>query len=66
MEYYLEFEKRNTFSGIECETYASWNSIRDAKSFTGLLIYRKGDLIHWKSKNNQWLHYPQPRANWKR
>lgn len=28
----------------------SWDSTRDAKSFTGLLIYRNGDLIHWKSK----------------
>lgn len=50
IEYCLEFRKRSTFTGIECETDASWDSTRDAKSFTGLLIYRNGDLIHWKSK----------------
>lgn len=35
---------------IECETDASWDRTKDAKSFTGLLLYRNGDIIYWKSK----------------
>lgn len=47
--YRLEFG-RNTVRSIECEADASWDRTEDAKSFTGLLIYRNGDLIHWRSR----------------
>ena len=33
-----------------CSTDASWDSTADAKSFSGILIYRNGDLVHWRSR----------------
>ncbi|CAK9796271.1 Copia protein [Anthophora plagiata] len=66
MENYEESEKCNTAEyqelmgknkqpqkGIECETDASWDRTKDTKSFTGLLIYRNGDLLHWKCKKQR-------------
>jgi len=47
--YRLEF-RRNKIRGIECKADALWDRTEDAKLFTGLLIYRNGDLIHWKSR----------------
>lgn len=47
---YLEFGKKNSNIEVECETDASWDKTSDAKSFTGLLVYNKGDLIHWRSR----------------
>jgi len=49
-DYSLEFGKKSSVNRIECETDASWDRTKDAKSFTGLLMYKNGDLIHWKSK----------------
>jgi len=35
---------------IELNADASWDRTQNAKSFTGVLIYRNGDLIHWRSR----------------
>jgi len=50
IEYCLEFGGRGPDKEVRCYSDASWDSTKDAKSFTGLLIYRNGDLVHWKSK----------------
>ena len=36
--------------GIICSTDASKDSTADAKSFSGILVYRIGNLVHWRSK----------------
>lgn len=50
IDYRLEFGQKNSTGRIVCETDASWDRTKDAKSFTGLIVCRDGDLIHWKSK----------------
>lgn len=50
VHYCQEFGKGSTFTGIECKSDASWDSTRDARSFTGLLIYCNGGLIQRKSR----------------
>ena len=50
VNYRLVFGHNNCTKEIKCETDASWDSTQDAKSFTGLLLYRNKDLIHWRSK----------------
>ena len=49
IDYRLELGNKGS-KGVECETDASWDRIGDAKSFSGLLLYRNGDLIHWRSR----------------
>lgn len=50
VEYCLEFGRKAVNGLIECEADASWDRTKDAKSFSGILVYRNGDLIHWRSK----------------
>lgn len=50
INYRLEYGKKGSDMLIECEADASWDRTKDAKSFTGLLLYRNGYLIHWRSK----------------
>lgn len=50
IEYCLEYKRNSSKKGIECETDASWDRTRDAKSFSGILMYYNGNLILWKSK----------------
>lgn len=35
---------------MKCESDASWDRTEDAKSFTELLLYVNGNLIHWRSR----------------
>ena len=46
----LKFGNRSQEGELICETDVSWNSTKDAKSFTRILFYRNGDLIHWKCR----------------
>ncbi|XP_039313001.1 secreted RxLR effector protein 161-like [Solenopsis invicta] len=50
INYCLEFKRENSTTKIRCESDASWDRTEDAKFFTGLLLYRNGNLIHWRSK----------------
>ena len=50
IDYRLVFRGTDTTKGIECETDASWDRTKVAKSFTGLLVYVNSDLVPWKSK----------------
>ncbi|XP_043263425.1 secreted RxLR effector protein 161-like [Colletes gigas] len=50
IDYQLTFGNKCSRNEIVCETDASWDKTRDAKSFTGVLIYRNSDLIFWKCK----------------
>lgn len=55
MDYRLEFGKKISRPMIKCETDASWDRTKDAKSYTGLLLYRDADLIYWKSKKQHMI-----------
>jgi len=55
IDYCLEFGRKNQTNRIECEADASWYRTQDAKSFTEILIYRNGDLIHWRSKKQSMI-----------
>jgi len=46
----LEVERNKSVNRIECEADASWDRTKDAKLFTGILMYRNGDLIHWRNR----------------
>jgi len=46
----LEYKRRNPGVRVKCESDASWDRTQDAKSFTGLLLYVNGNLIHWRSR----------------
>ena len=50
INYRIQYGRASSIKGIRCKTDASWDSTKDAKSFSGLLLYRNGDLIHWRSK----------------
>jgi len=50
VDYRLEYKKRNPGVRVKCESDASWDRTKDAKSFTGLLLYVDGNLIHWRSR----------------
>lgn len=50
IDYRLCFGGKNIENRIDCETDGSWDATIDAKSFTGILIYRNGDLIQWRSR----------------
>lgn len=50
INYKLEFGKEDSDNAIECQTDASWDRTEDAKSFSGILVFRRGDLIHWRSR----------------
>lgn len=50
INYCLCFGGKNIKNRIDHETDASWDTTIDAKSFTGILIHRNGDLIQWRSK----------------
>ena len=50
IDYRLEYGRKSSHMMSKCETDASWDKKRNEKSFTGLLLYRNGDLFHWKSK----------------
>lgn len=45
----MKFKRKNS-TKIKCESDA-WDRTEDAKFFIGLLLYRNGNLIHWRSKN---------------
>jgi len=49
VDYCLEYKRRNPGVRVKCESDASWDRTEDAKSFTGLLLYVDGNLIHWRS-----------------
>ena len=46
IDYQIEYGDTNWKKGIMCSTDASWDSTADAKSFSGILIYRNRDLVH--------------------
>lgn len=50
INYRLEFGQKNSTKKIICEADASWDRIKDAKSFTGVMIFSERNLIHWRSK----------------
>lgn len=50
LDYCLQYKGESSERIIGCDSDASWDSTKDAKSFTGLLVYRNGDLVHWRSK----------------
>ena len=50
IDYQIEYGNTNWKKGIMCSTDTSWDSTTDAISFSGILIYRNGDLVHWRSK----------------
>lgn len=50
INYCLCYGGKTIQNRIDCETDASWDTTKDAKSFTGTLVYRNGDLIQWRSK----------------
>jgi len=50
IDFRLEFGRENSTGRIICDTDASWDRTKDAKSFTDLIVCRDKDLIHWKSK----------------
>ena len=50
INYRIQYGRVSLMKGIRCGTDASWDSTKDAKSFSGLLLYRNSDLIHWRNK----------------
>ena len=46
INYRIQYGRASSMKGIRCEMDASWDSTKDAKSFSELLLCRNGDLIH--------------------